>query len=250
MAELNELFGLTGHQVIAVIGSGGKTTLCHSLSESYKQAGDRILWGTTTKILLPPPAAYDRAITANFDRLLTPLPGITVAGEPVTQNGLHKLAMPENPAFRKSFSSYDKVILEADGSRRLPLKGWSPHEPVILSETTATIAVIPISAIGLRISEETVQRLPLFTVLTSAETGDALQISHLKRLIEHPQGILQKAVGTIHLFFNQGESVEDFRNGAAVFDDLSAEVKKRLATVTVGSAQKGNGVSIWQASQI
>ncbi|MFY1069268.1 selenium cofactor biosynthesis protein YqeC [Enterococcus sp. AD013-P3] len=246
MADLKKLFGLNGHQVIAVIGSGGKTSLCRYLANSYKEEGERVLVGTTTKIAMPPVETYNRLVTEDFARLAEEVPGITVAGEVVSQNEVKKLSLPRAPEFQESFGQYDKVILEADGSRQLPLKGWSQQEPVILPETTATILVIPISGIGLRISEETVHRLPLFLKLTGAEVGDALQITHLQRMIEHPQGILRQAAGTIHLFFNQGETVEDFRDAAAIFEGLSPEIKTRLQTVIVGSALKGSGVSIWQ----
>ena len=86
MADLKKLFGINGHQVIAVIGSGGKTSLCRYLANSYKEEGERVLVGTTTKIAMPPVETYNRLVTEDFARLAEEVPGITVAGEVVSKN--------------------------------------------------------------------------------------------------------------------------------------------------------------------
>jgi hypothetical protein len=44
--------------------------------------------------------------------------------------------------------SSDVMLIEADGSRRLPFKAPYPHEPVIPPETTRVILVVGINTLG------------------------------------------------------------------------------------------------------
>ena len=52
------------------------------------------------------------------------------------------------------------MIVEADGSKRLPLKAHAPHEPVIPPEANQTILVVGASGFG-RPMRESVHRAPI-----------------------------------------------------------------------------------------
>ena len=121
--------------VTAVIGSGGKTTLLRMLGEELAEAGGRVLLCTTTKILPFPglPCACDRAELDDLaaSRLLC-------AGMPL-ENG--KLTVPEIPVAELA-ARFDYVLVEADGSARLPLKAHASHEPVIPPEANQTICLV------------------------------------------------------------------------------------------------------------
>ena len=134
--------------VTAVIGSGGKTTLLRMLGEELAEAGGRVLLCTTTKILPFPglPCACDRAELDDLaaSRLLC-------AGMPL-ENG--KLTVPEIPMAELA-ARFDYVLVEADGSARLPLKAHASHEPVIPPEArspapriTTNISFLPLRPYG------------------------------------------------------------------------------------------------------
>ena len=127
--------------VTAVIGSGGKTTLLRTLGTELAEVGGRVLLCTTTKILPFPglPCACDRAELDDLaaSRLLC-------AGMPL-ENG--KLTVPEIPMAELA-ARFDYVLVEADGSARLPLKAHASHEPVIPPEAGQTICVFGLSALG------------------------------------------------------------------------------------------------------
>jgi hypothetical protein len=55
---------------------------------------------------------------------------------------------PMVPEIRWLLENAGAVYIEADGSKRLPLKYPAPWEPVLLPETTATVAVAGLSALG------------------------------------------------------------------------------------------------------
>jgi probable selenium-dependent hydroxylase accessory protein YqeC len=82
----------------------------------------------------------------------------------------------------------DIVLVEADGSRGLPLKAPALHEPCIPPSSQCVIAVSGGSAIGQTLGPETVHRWAEFSAITGAHTGEALTLSHLLSLICHPQG--------------------------------------------------------------
>ena len=127
--------------VTAVIGSGGKTTLLRMLGEELAEAGGRVLLCTTTKILPFPglPCACDRAELDDLaaSRLLC-------AGMPL-ENG--KLTAPE-VSFDVLVHLADYVLVEADGSKGLPMKAHAAHEPVIPPEADQTICVVGASGFG------------------------------------------------------------------------------------------------------
>lgn len=142
----------------------------------------------------------------------TVLNGITLAGQtpPATEQPLPKNIKRrrevENPAsfehkilplppelLARHTRQFDKVFMECDGARNLPLKGWSPSEPVIPPFTTTVIAVIPLWAVGLQASDATIHRAKLFYDMAQCRAGETITVEHLARIITHPNGLLAKA---------------------------------------------------------
>lgn len=138
--------------VTAVIGSGGKTTLIEALAEELSARG-RVIVTTTTHIFRPTRFA--------FFEVLTQVDSVAAVGS-LAPNG--KLAAPQQ-SFEELAELAEFVLVEADGSRRLPLKAHAPHEPVLPSNTAATITVVGASGLG-RPIEDVVHRPELFRALT------------------------------------------------------------------------------------
>ena len=69
MVVLSQCFPAANQQVIAVIGSGGKSSLCQYLAAAWRKMGKKVLISTTTKILLPSNSQYDRLVTGDFSQL-------------------------------------------------------------------------------------------------------------------------------------------------------------------------------------
>ena len=53
-----------------------------------------------------------------------------------------KLSAPPSEVIDRICSSYDVVLIEADGSKRRAVKGWNDTEPVIHPRTTKTVGLI------------------------------------------------------------------------------------------------------------
>lgn len=115
--------------VTAIVGSGGKTTLLYLLARELSRGGSVIV-ATTTHIFRPD--ALPCVETTG------PVQGLAVVGTPC-ENG--KLTAPQQ-SFEALAALADYVLVEADGSRRLPLKAHAPYEPVLPPNTAQLITVV------------------------------------------------------------------------------------------------------------
>lgn len=138
MEELWKVLGVT-KGVTAVIGSGGKTSLLYELAEELRPYGT-VLLATTTHIMRPP--QYPFAQTPEELEAALAADGVACAGS-LTPEG--KLTAP---AFDGWQQAADFVLVEADGSKRLPAKAHETWEPVLPPERTRTICVLGATAFG------------------------------------------------------------------------------------------------------
>ena len=162
--ELSERLGLCPgrERIVSIVGAGGKTTLMYALAGEYARRGLRVGAGTTTHILRPAadgrvavvcdgdPGALERALADGR---------IAVAGTPA-RGAPGKLAAPAPETLAWLAAHTDALFLEADGSRRLPVKFPNSTEPVIPDGTGRVIAVAGLSALG-RPFDEVCHRAPL-----------------------------------------------------------------------------------------
>lgn len=121
--------------VTAVIGSGGKTSLIGKLC---RELPGTVIVCTSTHIF---PAEGLPLYTERLDAM--PEERICV-GTP-TDHG--KLTAPCQP-FEALAELADYVLVEADGSKQLPLKAHLPHEPVIPACADQVIQVVGLSGMG------------------------------------------------------------------------------------------------------
>jgi probable selenium-dependent hydroxylase accessory protein YqeC len=150
--------------------------------------------------------------------------GVGLAGRLNQETG--KLEALPDELLARGFGDFDLVLIESDGSRGLPLKGWADHEPVIPVFTSCTVGILPLWPLGKPVSEVLVHRLPLFCALTGAKEGDILRPGHLIRLIRGGlggegggRGLFAAARGGKILFLNQVEdraALEEARELAAL----------------------------------
>lgn len=92
----------------------------------------------------------------------------------------------------------DVILIEADGSRGMPLKAPDEHEPCIPKSSCCVIAVMGGHTLGAKVSTENVHRWSQFADITGLTPDATLQLSDLVALVRHPQGRLKtyrKVVG-------------------------------------------------------
>lgn len=149
--------------IIAVVGSGGKSTLLTSGGRALSAQGARVVLATSTHMLPP----SNMSLLDGVERLDTALArdGIAAVGAFDATTG--KVAEP--PCGIDVLAAHaDYVLVEADGSRCLPLKAHAAWEPVIPAHTSLTVLVVGASGFDLPIVEA-VHRPEVFCTLTGAK---------------------------------------------------------------------------------
>lgn len=151
--------------VTALIGGGGKTTLLYALSRELRSRG-RVIVCTTTRIWKPShlpcvSGGGEEALRA----ALAESPAVC-AGQ-TAENG--KLQAPE-VSFDVLLQLADFVLVEADGSRGLPMKAHDTHEPVIPPEANQTVCVVGAGGFGLPVSQAA-HRPQLYAARLGVEPG-------------------------------------------------------------------------------
>lgn len=172
MKELRELLGVT-RGVTAVIGSGGKTSLLYRLAEELRTCGT-VLLATTTHIMRPP--QYPFAETAMQLRAALAAEGAACAGSYTPEGKLTA------PAFDGWEQAADFVLVEADGSKRLPAKAHETWEPVLPPQRRRTICVLGASAFGQPI-RQAAHRPALFAQLAGVPWSAAITPEMAARVI-------------------------------------------------------------------
>ncbi len=125
--------------ITSFIGGGGKSTIIKRISEEIKNS---VIITTTTHIYAP--KLYYNNITDAQNAIINE--HIITVGK---NCGNNKLEMAVEPHMLKDIADF--VLVEADGSRRLPLKVPANNEPVIPKGNGKTILVCGIDALNNRI---------------------------------------------------------------------------------------------------
>lgn len=205
--ELWELLGIRPG-LTAVIGSGGKTSLLRVLAQELSHRGT-VLVSTTTRIMRPnwcPFAATAAELCDGFAH--SP---IVCAG---SYNPEGKLTAPDFPGWQYAA---DFVLVEADGSRRLPLKAHAPHEPVIPANTRRTVYVVGADGFGHPI-RQVCHRPERYAALCGAAEDDIVT-PMLEAAVLHAEGYADGWV-----FINKVETAEDWRSAEALAALLPGKV--------------------------
>ena len=161
---LAEVLGVsTG--VTSVIGSGGKTSLLAALA---RELPGTVVLTTTTHIL--PFAGVPLVTSADADDVRAAIAEsrVVCVGSQAEKDG--KLVTPKL-GIDVLAELADHVLVEADGSRRLPLKAHAPWEPVIPACSERTVLVLGASGLDHPV-REVVHRPELFCELTGCAPGD------------------------------------------------------------------------------
>lgn len=137
---------------------------------------------------------------------------------------------------------FDYTLVEADGSRMRPLKGWALHEPVMIPHAEATIGVLPVYPVGRALDEGLVHRMDAFCMVAGISPGEIIRPAHLTRVIGSANGLFAKAVGRRIVFLSQVETDDALRTASDIVGALAPAVLDSLDLVIAGSARLGSGV--------
>ncbi len=161
----------------AFVGSGGKTTLLKAMAAQYRMQGKSVFVTTTTHMFIED----DTLLTDDADVIIQKLKktGYAMAGIP---EGVKIRALSEE-TYKKVCGYADIVLVEADGSRGMPLKFPDDAEPVIPDNAEEIIIVCGLNALG-HSAKEVCHRLELVKSCLEIENDTFITPSHIQKLIQ------------------------------------------------------------------
>lgn len=190
--EAQLFFSMLGkdRHYISFVGAGGKSSLIEAMAAWGTKQGEKVLVTTTTHIFRP--ESEKLAQTADDLERIWSAGDWAVIGDAETKQP-QKLKMPDPGWMAQAMALADLVLIEADGSKRLPCKVPAAHEPVILPETEVVIAVLGLSALG-RTLKECCFRLEEAEKLLEADEDHLLSCEDMAKILASEEG-LRKGVG-------------------------------------------------------
>ena len=162
--------------IIAFVGSGGKTTLLKQMAEEFLRQGKCVFITTTTHMFIEP----DTLLTDDASSIIEVLHknGIAMAGIPEGE----KIKALSRETYEAVCQYADVVLVEADGSKRLPLKYPNATEPVIPENVDEIIVVCGLNAIGQK-AGDVCHRLELVKSCLGIGDDTIITASHVQKLV-------------------------------------------------------------------
>lgn len=221
--KLKDIIEIEKGNVVSIVGAGGKTTLMYYLGKELKENG-KVLMSTTTKILPPKKDESDFFLIGKEE--YTNIKDKQHLGSYVYSYGKNnegKLLGIKEEEIALIKEDFNYIILEADGSKCKPLKGWSDTEPVIYKETDITIGVLNIKVLEKKITDDLIHRLEEFKKLTMGIEEDTITNKHLIRIIFNEKGLFKNSKGKRILFINKVEDSSDKELLKSLIKDIREE---------------------------
>jgi molybdenum cofactor cytidylyltransferase len=172
--------GIAPGDVVAFVGAGGKSSAILAVADELAEAGITFLTAPTTKMLVSEAERLGSLVTSEDagelrtkaeSALSDGASGVVVGSSLLSKNrvgGVEPAAIPSLAPLA------DVILIEADGSRRRPIKGTATHEPALPDAATLVVAVGNIRAFGAPVTEENVHRPELFSELTGIGAGQSI----------------------------------------------------------------------------
>jgi molybdenum cofactor cytidylyltransferase len=207
--DLKQALRLSNVPRLALVGAGGKSTALFQLARQLKPpvivtasthvADYQLSWADQHLIVesladLPP---INRILTSQVTLITGP------EAERKRMAGLDSQTL--SILFDIAETEKLPLLVEADGSRRRPLKAPDVHEPPIPDFVTSVVVVAGLAGLGKPLTAEWVHRPERFANLAGCSLSEEITFEALLRVLTHPRGGLKNipsgAVRTI--LFNQ-----------------------------------------------
>lgn len=247
---LEKLMDLRKKDIITAVGSNGKTTFCLNLCKELKLKKKTVFLTTTVKIL-PINKKYgfvditipnteneteEKEITSfllNLEKNLNNSNNIYVLG--IYDRKIGKITSLSPKILEDISGKCDYMIIEGDGSKMKPLKGWNKTEPVYAKNTTKSVGILPINIIGDKINDVNIHRMEEFLEISGGQKNEILTLNHLYNVIIHKNGLFQYSLGEKILILNCAERYGDKENALNLAKMIKSNINFRDTRIGVTS---------------
>jgi molybdenum cofactor cytidylyltransferase len=239
---------LPSRPCLALVGAGGKTTALFHLARELD--APVIVAATTHLAISQTPLAHQHRIiqTLNdLDALEKFIPdGITLVTGPFEGERTSGLSNEQVVKLHEICQNRRlPLLIEADGSRRKPLKAPSEIEPPIPDFVETVVVVAGLSALGQPLHDSIVHRIELFSRLSGLQTGEIVSAEALQRILTHPSGGLKNIPPHARriMLLNQADTDDLQAQARRLADDLLPH----YSSVIVASLQQERIHAVFEA---
>ncbi len=265
---LEKLLNLRKKDIVTAVGSNGKTTFCLNLCKELKRKKKNIFFTTTVKILpinkkygfvdiTIPNIEKERDVFSeieitsfllNLEKNLNNSNNIYVLG--IYDRKIGKITSLSPKILEDISGKCDYMIIEGDGSKMKPLKGWNKTEPVYTKNTTKSVGILPINIIGEKISDVNIHRMEEFLKISGGQKNETLTLNHLYNVIVHKNGLFQYSLGEKILILNCAERYEDKENALNLAKMIKSNINFKDVRIAVTSLKNREYYEIGENSII
>jgi probable selenium-dependent hydroxylase accessory protein YqeC len=220
--DLLAAFNIQRNDVVSFVGAGGKKTAISALAA----ANIGSVGITTTVRTLIPAGDFSLIIESNYGELIDSLESQLQERQQVVF-----ASELESEVKIRGYSSefidrvvnnnlFDLLLVKADGALKKLLKAAAEYEPQIPNASTKVVIVVPVSIVGVRLTEEHVHRLELVASIMNLPIGGIIEPEHVARLIAADHGYLKDIPhnAEIILLLNHVDDEELFDIGVKIAD--------------------------------
>jgi len=220
---------------ISIVGAGGKTTILESLANDYRFRGKQAIVTTTTHMFYPDDRwAFTNCQDLNYIQNELRTHQILWIGTPC-ENGKISSVSEE---LKKSLSNLPyPILVEADGSKRLPFKMPGENEPVLFPGTTNVFGVLGMDALHKRIGEISFRSERVAEFLGKS-LEDTLEEADFVKIIKSKQGLKKHVASHMNfkIILNKADNYELTQHALSIRNKLRKETNE---TIYITSYQLG-----------
>lgn len=223
------------HELICLVGAGGKTTTMFALAQELKSRGKSVLVTTTTNIFYPSATECDEVIidgSGGNGILKYAQPGKIIGlGSDIVKErklgGIDRHCIDRLSAEKQ----FDCILVECDGAKHKPIKAPAAYEPVVPATATRAIGVIGLDAVGSPIEDACVHRLEQFCDVVQRRPGEIIDEQAVVELIVSAQGLFKGVPDGCKKYVLLNKA-EDARRKASAGNILISLLKRGAIPVT------------------
>ena len=227
-------------KIISFVGGGGKTSLIYELGSELSRLGKKVIITTTTHMFMPKSNVVLTGKKEDIIKLLYSENMITVGMlceekdiklkynqlrnkktiNEIEEGRLKKISGLPKEMDVSLIELADFLLVEADGSKRLPLKIPAEHEPVILEGSNLVVGVCGIDAIGKSIKEKC-HRSNLVSKFLDTDEQHIINPHDIAKILSSFHGQRKNVECNYKVIINKADNIREIEKAKDISNELS-----------------------------
>lgn len=222
---LLDALNIENKKIISFVGGGGKTSCIYTLARELGALGKKVIITTTTHMFMP---KENFVLGEDINKVKEALKNnnVIVVGNKASEE---KIKFMNISFYNELIKVCDYLLIEADGSKRLPLKAPALHEPVIIDKTEIIVGVGGIDALNGGINK-VCHRPEIVSEILKKNISETINEEDIALLLSSKEGQMKYTNDTIEYraIINKVDNKELLLKAFNISDNLQ---KKNIYTI-------------------